>query len=245
MKKRIGLIGYGNYGKFVRGRLSEWFDVSVYDPAAGKPGLPAVLSSDYLLLAVPVSSLPSLIRKIRNRLSPGTVVADLSSVKVKPLAMLGRGLKNPVIGIHTLFGPESAKNGVKGLTVILCRDGSRPSALSSVKFRHVRRFLEKKAGLKVVELTAEEHDRQMAWVQGLSHFVSKALERMETPALPFRTGSFDRLMEMRHILRKTTWPLFETIEKENPYAAGVRKNFISRLKKLDDRLAARRKGKRR
>jgi prephenate dehydrogenase len=87
-------------------------------------------------------------------------------------------------------------------------------------------------------MTAGEHDRQMAWVQGLSHFVSKAFQDLKAPALPFRTRSFDKLREMNHLLRRTTWPLFETIGRENPYAAGVRRRFLAALSALDRKLAA-------
>jgi len=231
MKKRIGLIGYGNYGRFVRSRLSGFCPVTVHDPAAGRDDLAGAVSADIVLLAVPVSSLRAFIRKAKPLLKPGSLVVDLSSVKVKPLRMLTRGLRHPVAGVHTLFGPESAKAGVKGLTAVLCR-GSAPRS----DCLRLRRFLEKKLGLTVVEMTAEEHDRQMAWVQGLSHFVGKAFQNLKAPSLPFRTLSFEKLLDMNHLLRRTTWPLFETIEKENPYAAGVRRKFLGELRRLDGRL---------
>jgi prephenate dehydrogenase len=143
--------------------------------------------------------------------------------------------------VHTLFGPESGQAGLKGLAAVLCRGSAgRTDCL------HIRRFLKKKIRLKVVEMTAQEHDRQMAWQQGLSHFMSMAFQKMKAPALRFRTPSFEKFRAMNHLLRRTTWPLFETIEKENPYATGVRRKFLAELGRLDRRLssAGRKTGKR-
>jgi len=234
IKKRIGLVGYGNYGRFAARHLSGWFDVRIYDPAAGRKDLPGVLRAGIILLAIPVASIGPFLKKAAGLLRPESLIVDLSSVKTKPLGLLTRKLKNPVIGVHTLFGPESAANGLSGLPAVLT-----PGSADRASRLHVRRFLEKKLKLKVIEMSGGEHDRQMAWVQGLSHFVAKALQNMAVPALPHKTASFEKFSEMSRILRHTTWPLFETIENQNPWAAPVRKRFVAELARLERRLSGR------
>jgi prephenate dehydrogenase len=232
MKKSLGLIGFGNFGKFVHKHLSPWFRIKVYDPAAGRHDLEGALASEIVVLSIPAGSLEGFLKNIHGRINPRSLVVDVSSVKSLPVRLMKKYFpKNPLLGTHPLFGPESGKNGIKGFPVVFC-----PVRITHSQEQKVRGFLEKKLRLHVVSMTPERHDREMAYIQGISHFIAKGLEGMKMPVFREKTKSFAKLMEMKEILGNTTFDLFETIENQNPFASAVRKRFLSELIKLEKKL---------
>ncbi|MGA9140298.1 MAG: prephenate dehydrogenase dimerization domain-containing protein, partial [Methanocella sp.] len=79
-----------------------------------------------------------------------------------------------VLGVHPLFGPDT--ESIEGRNVVLT-----PSDRSG-RWLPVMRELFEHAGARVTTATAEEHDKKMAVVQGLTHFMyiawGQAMERL-------------------------------------------------------------------
>ena len=69
------------------------------------------------------------------------------------------------IGTHPMFGPDSGKNGLLGLPVVMCPIKEKDDRYEKVK----NLFLS--MNLKVIEMTGDEHDRDAAFSQGVTHFV--------------------------------------------------------------------------
>jgi prephenate dehydrogenase len=134
-----------------------------------------------------------------------------------------------IIATHPLFGPQSGKNGIQGLKIVLCE-------VRSQQFQSVKEFLEEKLGLHVLVRTPQEHDHEMAYVQGLSHFISRGLQAMNVPDGEQKTQSYQHLLDMNQMLRNDTYELFLTLENGNPYAREVRKKFLQELQKIDSDL---------
>ena len=76
-------------------------------------------------------------------------------------------------------------------------------------------------------MTPNEHDRQAAIVQGVTHLVAKVLVRMEPLPTRLTTASFDHLMRATDMVRHDSAGVFLAIERDNPYAAEVRARFFS------------------
>ena len=103
----LGVIGFGAFGRFLADHLGPYFEVVVTDRcdrselAASRGSkwgsLGEVADQRLVILAVPVQELESLLREISPRLRPGTLVVDVSSVKVKPAALMSRLLP---VGVH-------------------------------------------------------------------------------------------------------------------------------------------------
>lgn len=193
-------------------------------------------TADVLVVAVPVQRMRSLLEQLSpllaERTSPAFVI-DVASVKVKPIQLM-RDLLPPeteIIGTHPLFGPQSGKDGIAGLPIAFC-----PVRASAERIACVRDFLAQTLGLKVFEISPEEHDRQMAYVQGLTHLISRAVGEMELPRTELATAAYRRFLDMRSNLANDSWDLFVTIERENPFAAEVRKMLRAKLEELERRL---------
>lgn len=167
-----------------------------------------------------------------NRFKPALVI-DVASVKVRPIQLM-RDLLPPeteIIGTHPLFGPQSGKDGIAGLPIAFC-----PVRASAERIECVRKFLAETLALQVFEISPEEHDRQMAYVQGLTHLISRAVGEMELPRTELATAAYRRFLDMRSNLANDSWDLFVTIERENPFAPEVRKMLRAKLEELERRL---------
>ena len=85
-------------------------------------------------------------------------------------------------------------------------------------------------------MTPEEHDKKMAMIQGLSHFIAKALKEIDITSSEINTLSYDYLYKMKEIIENDSDALFDTIEIENPYAKEYREKFIAKLIEINEEL---------
>ncbi len=225
----IGLMGFGAFGQLVARHLAPHFTLLAHDPGAEQKtdGIrfvdPKTIGGcDLVILAVPVSEMAAAIRQIRDHLKPGTIVADVGSVKVGPAAVMARELPSHVeiLGTHPLFGPQSARTGLAGHKVALCpvRGGS---AL------RIGAFLRKVLRLKVYVTTPDAHDREAAVVQGITHLIAKVLVQMEPLPKRLTTASFEHILAAVEMVRYDATSVFQAIERQNPYAPQVRERFFT------------------
>jgi prephenate dehydrogenase len=244
--RSLGIIGFGGFGQFMVKYLQPYIPVTVHDTAdlskvAAEKGvswgsLKEAASKDIVILAVPVQFLEPVLVDIRGFLKPGTLIVDVSSVKVKPIDLMLEHLPPnvDVLGTHPLFGPQSGKNGIKGLNIVVC-------PVRTKKTRAIIRFLGQVLQLNVLERTPITHDKQMAYVQALTHFIGRSINEMDIPDVEQKTPAYQYLLDIKRNLGSDSMDLFLTIELENPYAKEVREHFMEELKNLNDKLEKMRK----
>ncbi len=231
-KPALGLIGYGAFGRLTACHLSPWFDIRAHDPAVGRgadDGL--VILSDLaeaaacpvVVLAVPVEALAETGAAISPYLTPGAIVIDVGSVKVLTGQVLAEALPGQVeiVGTHPLFGPQSAKAGIAGHRIAVCPVRGERAA------RRVAAFCRHALKLKVFQVSAEDHDREAAVVQGLTHLIARVLLAMEPLPTRMTTVSFDRIMQAVEMVRHDSPAVFRAIERDNPFSAEVRDRFFA------------------
>ena len=151
--------------------------------------LSAAAGSDLVLLGAPASALADLVRSLLPHLAAQTLVTDVASVKAsveKELSPLLQG-RARWIGSHPMAGSEESGFAAaradlfKNATVILTPTKSTPAQTT----QDASAFW-KELGARVVEVTAEEHDRQVARVSHLPHAVAATLVRAAgQKGLPF------------------------------------------------------------
>jgi prephenate dehydrogenase len=229
----VGLMGFGAFGRLMARHLQPHLALRVCDPfrppeadPSGKGLEPCdargVGASDIVILAVPVDAIPAALAELRPHLRAGALVLDVGSVKIGPAQAMQADLPEDVeiIGTHPLFGPQSARHGIRGLKIALCpiRGGSAP---------RIAAFLRKALGLQVIVTTPDAHDREVAMVQGLTHLIAKILVRMEPLPQRMTTASFDLLMQATEMVRHDAPNVFMAIERANPHARAVRDRFFS------------------
>jgi prephenate dehydrogenase len=236
--RELGIIGFGNFTQFATPFIKPHCEITVYDKfpddeaierlGVKKGTLEEVVAKEIVLLAVPVQFLEEVLHQIKGIINPEAVVMDVSSVKVKPLRLMVELLPQTtqIIGLHPLFGPQSGKYGIEGLNIVVC-------PVRSAESDNLVKYLGRTLKLNVLERTPEIHDKQMAYVQALTHFIGRAVNEMDIPDVEQKTPAYQYLLNIKRNLGQDSMDLFLTIEKENPFAKGVREEFLKELGKLN------------
>jgi prephenate dehydrogenase len=223
----IGLIGYGRFGRLLAALLAAQVDVIVWDRAATRPALPRkrvkwgsveqVARQRIVLLAVPVSSLRAVLRRIRPLLVPGSLVIDVCAVKVQPVRWMSSMLPPDIslLGTHPLFGPDSYTGTLRGHRIVLCPVRGPGSIVT-----HARRVL-KRAGLIVDVMEPDDHDKMMAETVFLTQCVGRALHRAGLATLPGGTVFYRQLHAIADVARNDTEELFLDMWRYNRHAKAV------------------------
>jgi prephenate dehydrogenase len=233
----IAIIGFGAFGQLIAEHLHPHFRILVFDnapDAARAEALGVSLASfeataecPIIVLAIPVSQMRTVVADLAPLLKPGTLVVDVGSVKVEPAAIMEELLPRDIeiIATHPLFGPQSARDGICGLRIAVCPTRGR-------RFR-VAAFC-RKLGLDVIMTTPEEHDRDVAQVQGLTHLVANLLIRMNPRPTRMTTRSYEMLMSAVNMVRDDAPEVLHAILKANPYAGDMLVHFRSLASALDE-----------
>lgn len=237
--KSVGVIGFGNFGGLLVDVLGDKFELKVYSrtiskvPVQYRATLEQASKCDYLILSIPLSNYREVLSQVSKYIETDTVVVDICSVKTIPSKIVRELLpNNELVSTHPLFGPQTVKNGLEDLVVVFCDDYS--DKVQAEKLKTFCRGL----GLDVREMTAEEHDKQMAKVHALTFFVARGLMDFDVDSVSLKTPSFGNIESLINLERKHTYDLFETIQLGNPYSAKVRTQVIEEFKKLDDKLSS-------
>jgi prephenate dehydrogenase len=90
--------------------------------------------------------------------------------------------------------------------------------------------------LNVLERTPVTHDKQMAYVQALTHFIGRSINQMDIPDVEQKTPAYQYLLDIKRNLGQDSMDLFLTIEIENPFAKEVREHFLQELQVLNSYL---------
>ncbi|MBM4275566.1 MAG: prephenate dehydrogenase/arogenate dehydrogenase family protein [Deltaproteobacteria bacterium] len=216
MTVKIAIIGG-------RGQMGRWFknflegrglEVLVADVDTPQTAGEVAALADVVVLSVPIPNVKEVAKAIGPHMRPDAALVDITSVKQRPLESMLAAFPGEVVGTHPLFGP--GEKTITGLTVVLCPGrGER-------WFNWLRDLLET-AGAKVKVTSATEHDRYMAVVQGLSHFMLIALGMairelgVDPQSLDdYATPTFATLHRLARHLLKQDAKLYACIQLANP-----------------------------
>jgi prephenate dehydrogenase len=165
---KVGIIGgTGKMGQLFRGV----FERGGYDVVCSgrrtevTPGRIA-RECDIVMVAVPIHATVPVIDGIAPLLNETQLLCDITSLKVEPVNAM---LRSPaqVAGFHPMFGPTvlSLHKQTIIATPVRCRKETVEPVLD----------LFRGEGAVITVTTPDEHDRMMAVVQGLMHFVTLSM----------------------------------------------------------------------
>lgn len=186
--------------------------------AAALPGAEAVF------LCIPAGAFPEVLGMLTPHLDGRQILADITSVKIQPLAQMERAYAGPVVGTHPLFGPEPEPEDMR----VCITPGGAAREADTAFVEHLFRDM----GCTCFRSTAETHDHAAAAIQGLN-FIS-SLAYFSTLAghdelLPFVTPSFRRRLESSRKLLTEDAPLFEWLFEANPLSHEAIRAYRSYL----------------
>jgi prephenate dehydrogenase len=228
---QIGLIGYGAFGKLITQHLAEHATFEIYDPTLDNSSAERALAQQIVILAIPAQELESFFRTNSEHLHETTLFIDVCSVKVRPVRTILEHvpINAQIIASHPMFGPATAADSLSGRKIML-----HPVRVSDHAYGDVKAFLVS-LGLTIIEATPEEHDRKMAYVQGLSHYIGRIMQELDIPETELSTRAYDDLVDMKRVQGNDSDALFNSILHENPYTTEVIQAFEQSRKTIDER----------
>jgi prephenate dehydrogenase len=223
----VGVIGLGRFGTFWTEVLSHGYTVygNSRTPRDTAPcpqvSLEEVCSLPVVFLCVSMRAMPQTLRSIAPLLKKGTLVVDTCSVKVEPVRWMREILAEDteILATHPMFGPESAKEGLTGLPLMM-----HPVRMESARYDQWSHFF-RSLGIMVVEMTPEEHDRQAALSQALTHMIGRTLHRMGIEETPIGTLWYRKLLAIAKQVGRDSPELFLDMQTLNPFAKDMRDCF--------------------
>lgn len=220
-----------------RGNKVEVWDVNEKKKEAMEAGVDfvafeKVAKNPIVILAVPMESIEDVLGKLSGLLSKGALVIDVCSLKGFVCKLMNESLPADVeiLGMHPLFGPQSTKFGITGGKIAFC-----PVRVSELALSESKKFCES-LGLKVFLTTPEEHDKQMAASQALTHFIGQAMHCSGIKRVELSTKTFDSLMDIADIIKNDSPELFKNMQELNPFALETRRRFLNSLNKIEESL---------
>ncbi|HLA99908.1 MAG TPA: prephenate dehydrogenase/arogenate dehydrogenase family protein [Bacteroidota bacterium] len=242
-RENLLIVGYGRFGRFIAGIVRTDFHVSVLEsrktvrPAAGLKRVTQLEIGNYpiVILAMPLHRLEAFLRREGRRFMPGAFVVDVSALKEAPMRWMKRYLPSSVsyAGLHPLFGPDSAREGLSRLTVAVCRGRS-----SNACHRRLVGTL-KKYALKPVETNAVTHDKIITSTLFLTQWVGHLLG----PHLPVHRPLIENptAMYLRTIARRAAADpehILKDLYRFNPYSRRMLGRLMKTARGLNATLAA-------
>lgn len=238
--KQLAIIGFGAFGRLAASHLADRFAIGVHDAhvpdadiaAAGFASLPleSAALADVILVAVPVQGMEQVIVQVGQHVRPGATVIDVASVKMLPSQWLSEHIPDHahIVATHPLFGPQSVARGLEGRQLVICPiRGNRHEKVAA---------LGEELGLRVRITSAEEHDREMAYVQALTHLIGRSLAQMQIPDEMLKTQTYQHLLDMTGLIGNDSFELFTAIQTMNPFAPDVVEDFVARASALLDQV---------
>lgn len=225
----IGVYGLGRFGAFWAKQLSSRFSVTGWSRDPDRPTPDGVvrvsedelLNADVIVLCVAISAMETVLNHIAGKLKPGVLVMDTCSVKVFPSKVMMETLPGNVniLATHPMFGPDSGKNGIAGLPLVFSplRLGEKETDLWRGHFQSM--------GLNVVEMTPEQHDREAAYSQGITHFIGRVLGELKLNKSTISTAGYSDLLDIVTQTCNDPWRLFVDLQQYNPYTVPMRRDL--------------------
>jgi prephenate dehydrogenase len=239
---RIGIYGLGRFGSFYARLLSRIAPVAGFSRDTDRPtpagvsrvGEAELLHCPVVILCVAISALAEVCTRIAPQLAPATLVMDTCSVKAKPAAWMRKLLPKSVrvLATHPMFGPDSAVGGVRGLPMILC-----PVRIDHEELERWSGIFAK-LGLAVHIMSPQQHDRDAAMTQGLTHLVGRVLAEMQLRPSEIGSVGYQRLLEIIEQTCNDSWQLFLDLQRYNPYTRQMRRRLEKSLARVRARLDA-------
>lgn len=234
------VIGLGRFGLFWAEMLAREYNVvgtsrrTVANLAATVRQVPLeeALTAPIIFLTVAISAMPDVLTRIAPHLLPGTTVIDTCSVKVFPTEQMATLLPRTVdiIACHPMFGPDSARERSDRLPVIVwpVRDEQKRYDTLIDTFTRL--------GMRAVEMTPEDHDREAAFTQGVTHLVGRLLRTMDLKPSEIGTLGYTRLLQVMEQTCNDPVELFQDLQRFNPSTRDMRRRFSEALARVESML---------
>ncbi len=227
---RVLIYGVGRMGGFFKDFFfSRGYTVAGYDVVKEKRDveLEEIDKFDVIFVCVPMENVGEALEDIKMYANRDALLVDVSSVKSKTVPLFERSGFD-FMSIHPMFGP-GIEMGLSNIIVVV-ESGREEEKVILDEFR--------RAGAVISYMPKEVHDRKMALIQGISHFLLLAFagyiyERLEEEDLRYSSPIFQTLHRLASRVLNQDWRLYYEIQKNSE---GVREEFLKFLRDFSNSL---------
>uniref|UniRef100_A0A803NSZ4 Prephenate/arogenate dehydrogenase domain-containing protein n=1 Tax=Cannabis sativa TaxID=3483 RepID=A0A803NSZ4_CANSA len=245
---KIGIVGFGSFAQFLAQTMikqghkltatsrTDYTDLCHSLGVSFFRDIEAFLEAenDVVLICTSIMSLSEVVKSMPfHCLKRPTLFVDVLSVKEYPKTFLLQVLpeESDVLCTHPMFGPESGKNGWKGLTCVFEKVRIRNQSTCSS-------FLQifQSEGCQMLEMSCEEHDKVAAKSQFLTHTIGRVLSEMAIESTPMNTKGFETLIQLKENTMKDSFDLYSGLFLRNRFAKQELENLELALQKVKQKL---------
>jgi len=246
---KIGIVGFGNFGQFLAKRFKSHGHELIatsrgdYSAVAGELGVKffsdlddfCEYHPDVVIMSTSIISTEAALGKLPlQRLKRSTLFVDVLSVKEFPKRLFLNQLPVhfDILCTHPMFGPDSGRGTWEGLPLMYERvrvsEGKpRRKAVADGLLEVFRR-----EGCRMVEMSCEEHDRQAASTQFITHTVGRMLGEMGLSNTAIDTKGYESLLSLVNNTANDSFDLYYGLFMYNQSATQE----LQRLETAFDRI---------
>lgn len=228
--KKIAIVGFGRFGKTLHLLLKDDFKIILFDISQEvyegvdlvkntirARDIKEIYQAEVIFYAVPIAAFEKVIAKHKQYFINHLLI-DVLSVKQHPAYVFRKylkGTKTKALLTHPMFGPDSSKEGFAKLPLVMNKFMANDD-----QFTFWKNYFSSK-GLRVIEISAKEHDRLAAQSQGVTHFIGRLLEEFKFKPTQIDTLGAKKLYEVMDQTCNDTWELFLNLQNYNQYTKQV------------------------
>lgn len=218
---KIGIIGFGRFGKILMKMLSAEKEIFIHDPNGNTGDYPnisllEIVKCEILFIAVPIREFENIIKSLQGFNLQNTTIIDVCSVKLHPVQVMEKYLPENVgiIATHPMFGPDSY-SPFRELKMVM-----HPVRDIHNQFDKLKHTFEKQS-ISIVEMTPDAHDKDAAMSQGITHFIGRVLCESGISSTKINTLGFNELLGVIEQTCNDSWDLFKDLQNYNPYTVEM------------------------
>ncbi len=161
--KKITIVGgRGKLGQlFVRQFAQLGHELQILEQDDWPNAKAMLAGQDLVIISVPINLTLSVIEQVADYIEPDTILADLTSIKQKPVEKMLACHTGPVLGLHPMFGPDV--DNIQDQVVAYCHARAEEECQWVLD-----NLILLEAKLEAV--SAQSHDNAMAFIQVMRHF---------------------------------------------------------------------------
>ena len=243
--KKVSIVGFGRFGKVLYRLLKNDFIITIYTRNPIISDIPftpqtiltnsieEIYQNEVIFFAVPIDTFEEVISTHQKYFRPDHLLIDVLSVKIYPQKVLEKYLKGSqtqALLTHPMFGPDSSRNGFDGLPIIMDQFKT-----SNENYEFWKNYFGNKK-LRIIEMSAKDHDRLAANSQGLTHFIGRLLSAYGLKSSSIDSLGTKKLLEVIEQTSNDTWQLFTNLQHFNPYTKSMRLKLGDTYDQLYDKL---------
>ena len=202
-----------------------------------RDNIQAAATADVVVIAIPIDITPKIIKEIAPQMKEGSLLIDVTSVKMEPSKVMEEyaAPSVEVLPTHPMFGPRI--RSLDGQVVVLT------PVKTGQWYDKVFKFLESENS-KVIVTTPEIHDRMMSIVQGLTHFayisIASTIEKLDIDvkeSRKFASPIYNLMLDTIARITAQNPYLVYSIQNKNSFIKEAHETFLETFVELKDMIS--------